>query len=81
VSRGRNERRNRFRLIMIIRAPKPGDLAVTENLTVHIAGGCPNCGDPALLIPEDYNDDTIVTCPKCGYEARWKDVFGRDEGF
>jgi hypothetical protein len=61
------------------RVPKLGDLAMTENLTVHVAGGCPNCGNPALLIPEEYNDDTIVTCPECDYKARWKDVFGDEK--
>jgi DNA-directed RNA polymerase subunit RPC12/RpoP len=59
--------------------PKLGDLAITENLTVHVAGGCPNCGNPALLIPEEYNDDTVVTCPECDYKARWKDVFGDEK--
>jgi hypothetical protein len=24
-------------------------------------------------------DDTIVTCPKCDYKARRKDVFGDDD--
>jgi hypothetical protein len=29
------------------------------------------------MVPEDYSDDTIVTCPKCDYRARWADVFGK----
>jgi hypothetical protein len=54
---------------------------MTENVTVDVAGGCPKCGNPAFLVPENYNDDTIVTCPKCDYQARWEDVFGDDEEF
>jgi hypothetical protein len=52
---------------------------MTEKITVDVAGGFPKCGNPALMVPEDYNDDTIVTCPKCDYKARWKDAFGDDE--
>jgi hypothetical protein len=52
---------------------------MVERVTVDIAGGCPNCGKPALIVPEDYNSDTIVTCPKCEFRARWEDVFGKDE--
>ena len=51
-------------------------LAMAEKVTVHIAGGCPECGNPALMAPEDYTADTVVTCLKCDYKAQWKNVFG-----
>jgi hypothetical protein len=51
---------------------------LAEKITIDVVG-CPNCGNPALMVPEDYGDDTIVTCPKCDYKARWEDVFGSDE--
>jgi hypothetical protein len=41
-----------------------------------INGGCPRCGSLNIEVPEDYNDDTIVTCPDCGFKGRWADVFG-----
>jgi hypothetical protein len=51
---------------------------LTEKITIDVVG-CPKCGNPALMVPEDYSDDTIVTCPKCDYRARWADVFGEDD--
>jgi hypothetical protein len=50
-----------------------------ERVTVDIAGGCPKYGNPALIVPEDYAPDTIVTSPKCNYSARWEEVFGEDD--
>jgi DNA-directed RNA polymerase subunit RPC12/RpoP len=52
---------------------------MTEKITVDVAGACPNCGNPALMVPEDYTDDSIVTCPKCDYKARRRDIFGDDD--
>jgi DNA-directed RNA polymerase subunit RPC12/RpoP len=51
-----------------------------DKITVDVAGGCPKCGNPAMMVPEDYTDDTPVSCPKCGYKARYKDVYGEAEG-
>jgi hypothetical protein len=47
------------------------------NIPVKIAGGCPKCGNPAVVVPEDYKPDTIIKCPspECGFEARWEDFF------
>jgi len=51
--------------------------SVPEKITIPVAGGCPKCGNPNLMVPADYNDDTIVTCSKCKYKARWVDFFPR----
>jgi hypothetical protein len=51
---------------------------MNETIPVDVAG-CPNCGNTALMVPEGYAADTIVTCPKCGYEARWENVFGGEK--
>ena len=48
-----------------------------EKITIPVAGGCPKCGNPNLMVPEDYSDDTIVTCSKCQYKARWVEFFPR----
>jgi hypothetical protein len=52
---------------------------MTETITVDVPGGCPKCGNSAIIVPEDYTDDTIVSCPKCDYKTRRKDVFGDDD--
>jgi hypothetical protein len=36
-----------------------------------VAGGCPKCGNPNLMVPGNYSDDTIVISTKCRYKARW----------
>jgi predicted nucleic-acid-binding Zn-ribbon protein len=51
--------------------------SVPEQITIPVAGGCPKCGNPNLMVPEDYSDDTIVTCSKCKYKARWVEFFPR----
>jgi DNA-directed RNA polymerase subunit M/transcription elongation factor TFIIS len=50
---------------------------MTKTITVPVAGGCPKCGNPNLMVPEDYSDDTIVTCSKCKHKARWVEFFSR----
>jgi hypothetical protein len=45
---------------------------MVEKITVDLARGCPKCGNPALMVPED----TIVISPNCDYTALWKDVVG-----
>jgi hypothetical protein len=47
---------------------------MAENMVVPVTGGCPKCGEPNIPVPVDYNDDTIITCPKCGYEAPMGEV-------
>jgi hypothetical protein len=49
--------------------------SVPEKITIPVAGGCPKCGNPNLMVHEDYSDDTIVTCSKCKYKARWVEFF------
>lgn len=49
-----------------------------ESITGDVEGGCPQCGNPALIVPEHWQGDTIVTCPKCGYEARHEDMYPSD---
>ena len=51
---------------------------MAENMVVPVTGGCPKCGEPNIPVPVDYNDDTIITCPKCGYEAPWAKFFSLD---
>jgi predicted nucleic-acid-binding Zn-ribbon protein len=48
---------------------------MAENMIIPVTGGCPKCGEPNIPVPVDYNDDTIITCPKCGYEAPWAKFF------
>ena len=48
---------------------------MAENMIIPVTGGCPKCGEPNIPVPVDYNDDTIITCPKCGYEAPWAQFF------
>ena len=48
---------------------------MAENMVVPVTGGCPKCGEPNIPVPVDYNDDTIITCPKCGYGAPWAKFF------
>jgi hypothetical protein len=48
---------------------------MAENMIVPVTGGCPKCGEPNIPVPVDYNDDTIITCPKCRYEAPWAKFF------
>jgi hypothetical protein len=48
---------------------------MAENMIVPVTGGCPKCGEPNIPVPAVYNDDTIITCPKCGYEAAWAKFF------
>jgi hypothetical protein len=33
--------------------------------------------NPNLMVPEDYGDDTIITCSKCKHKARWVEFFPR----
>lgn len=48
-------------------------------IEIPIAGGCPKCREQNVPVPEDYSDDTIIRCPKCGHTARWKDFFGEKD--
>jgi hypothetical protein len=48
---------------------------MAENMIIPVTGGCPKCGEPNIPVPVDYNDDTIITCPKCKYEAPWAKFF------
>ena len=49
--------------------------SVQEKITIPVVGCCPKCGNPNLMVHEDYSDDTIVTCSKCKYKARWVEFF------
>ena len=49
--------------------------SVPEKINIPVAGCCPKCGNPNLMVHEDYSDDTIVTCSKCKYKARWVEFF------
>ena len=40
-----------------------------------VSGGCPNCGNPDLEVPNDYTRDTIITCPKCKFSKRHEEFF------
>jgi endogenous inhibitor of DNA gyrase (YacG/DUF329 family) len=48
---------------------------MAENMVVPVTGGCPKCGEPNIPVPVDYNDATIITCPKCNHEAPWAEFF------
>jgi hypothetical protein len=48
---------------------------MAENVVVPVTGGCPKCGYPNIPVPVDYNDATIITCPKCNHEAPWAEFF------
>ena len=50
-----------------------------KNLSVPVAGGCPECGSPSVPVPEDYNDNTIIRCPLCKFEAPHKDFFSQSD--
>jgi DNA-directed RNA polymerase subunit RPC12/RpoP len=36
---------------------------------IKVAGGCPKCGDMEVEVPEDYSEETEITCAKCGHRA------------
>jgi endogenous inhibitor of DNA gyrase (YacG/DUF329 family) len=48
---------------------------MTDKIPVDVTGGCPECGNPSVPVPEDYDDNTIIICPLCGFEVPWKDFF------
>jgi ribosomal protein S27AE len=51
---------------------------MSNDIKLPVAGGCPNCGNPDIPIPADWNDDTQIACPKCDYTAPHKQFFGTD---
>jgi hypothetical protein len=55
---------------------REGAFQMSSKIEVEVEGGCPKCGRPDLVIPENYTDETIVHCPSCGPLARWGDVVG-----
>jgi predicted nucleic-acid-binding Zn-ribbon protein len=57
------------------RDDEPWRIYMAENMVVPVTGGCPKCGNPNIEVPVDYDDDTIITCTKCGYEAPWAKFF------
>jgi endogenous inhibitor of DNA gyrase (YacG/DUF329 family) len=48
---------------------------MTGQVEVPVAGACPVCGNPDVDVPEDYDEGTIVSCPKCGHTAAWAKFF------
>jgi len=50
---------------------------MTDEIRCPVEGGCPKCGNPAIEVPKDYDDDTVITCSKCGHSDRWIDFYGR----
>jgi predicted RNA-binding Zn-ribbon protein involved in translation (DUF1610 family) len=42
-------------------------------------GGCPKCGNMEIDVPDDWTDQTIITCPKCKFEAPHHKFFPSDE--
>jgi uncharacterized protein YbaR (Trm112 family) len=56
---------------------EPRKFPTTKEIPVLMTGGCPKCGNPNLMVPEDFSDDTIITCSKCNHKARWVEFFPR----
>lgn len=46
-----------------------------DKIRVQARGTCPACGSPDIDVPEDYSDETIVRCRKCGQHAPWAEFF------
>jgi hypothetical protein len=34
--------------------------SVPEKITIPVTGGCPKCGNPNLMVPEDYREPRII---------------------
>ena len=48
---------------------------MTETVIVDVAGGCPNCGNPDIHVPDGYEDKTEIQCGNCGYLAAYAEFF------
>ena len=50
-----------------------------DEIEIPARGVCPKCQSADIEIPAGHGPDTIVTCPNCGFQCRFSDLF-EDEG-
>ena len=48
---------------------------MADTIIVDVSGGCPNCGNPDVHVPADYEEKTEIRCEKCGYAAPQAEFF------
>jgi len=55
-------------------------MQIMPYVSVEVAGGCPRCGNPAIVVPDDCTPETIIKCSHCALEAQHEDFFDRRLG-
>jgi hypothetical protein len=48
-------------------------------IVVDASGGCRECGNPDINVPDVFDDETKIHCGKCGHTARHAEFFAGPE--